>query len=133
MPKSNLFTKKAPLTRRERKYCSCLLQVRSKRLPYNPYAVCTNSVYNSQGVSRTKKVDCDPNYNYDVIPINSVRALAEEKKISIMGKKGMATKKILVDRISRKIMKRKSDYYKSLKSQVKLLKRQLRKSNIKVA
>ncbi len=128
MPKANLFTKKAPLSKRERRYCSCLLNVRSKRLPYNPYAVCTQSVYTSQGVSRKKRVDCDPNYNFDVVPINSVRALAEEKKISIMGKKGMASKKVLVDRISRKVTKRKIDYYKSLKSQVKSLKAQLRKS-----
>lgn len=130
MPKRNLFTKKAPLSRRERRYCSCLLDVRSKRLPYNPYAVCTKSVYNSQGVSRKKRVDCDPNYNYDVVPIDSIRALAEEKKISLMDKKGknMATKKILINRISRKVLKRKSDYYKSLKSQVKSLKKQLRSS-----
>jgi hypothetical protein len=128
MPKNNLFSKKAPLTRRERRYCSCLLDVRSKRLPYNPYAVCTKSVYNSQGVSRKKRVDCDPNYNLNAVPLDSVRALAEEKKISLMNKNGMASKKILVGRLSRKIMKRKTDYYKSLKSQVKSLKIQLRKS-----
>jgi hypothetical protein len=128
MPKNNLFSKRAPLTRRERRYCSCLLDVRSKRLPYNPYAVCTKSVYNSQGVSRKKRLDCDPNYNLNAVPIDSVRALAEEKKISLMNKNGMASKKILVGRLSRKIMKRKTDYYKSLKSQVKSLKIQLRKS-----
>jgi hypothetical protein len=130
MPKKNLFTQKAPLTKRERRYCSCLLDVRSKRLPYNPYAVCTQSVYNSQGVKRKNRVDCDPNYNYNVIPLNSIRALAEEKKISLMAKKGhgMASKKVLVNRISRKVMKRKTDYYKSLKSKVKSLKRQLRSS-----
>lgn len=128
MPKKNLFTKKAPLSQRERRYCSCLLDVRSKRLPYNPYAVCTKSVYNSQGVSRKKRVDCDPNYNLNAVPLNSVRALAEEKKVSLMSKSGMASKKLLVNRLSRKIMKRKSDYYKSLKSQVKSLKKQLRGS-----
>jgi hypothetical protein len=130
MPKKNLFTKTAPLTKRERRYCSCILDVRSKRQPYNPYAVCTNSVYNSQGVSRKKRIDCDTNYNYDVVPINSIRALAEEKKISLMDKKGknMASKKLLINRISRKVMKRKTDYYKSLKSQVKSLKKQLRSS-----
>ncbi len=121
MPKINLFTKKTPLTKRERKYCSCLLDVRSKRQPYNPYAVCTKSVYNSKGVSRTKRIDCDQNYNYNAVPINSVRALAEEKKIPIMGKKGMSSKKVLVERISRKIYKKKS-----LKTKVKPLKNQLR-------
>ncbi len=72
----NLFRKRARLTKRERKYCSCLLKVRDK-VPSNPYAVCTKSIYNLQGVRRHKTVDCDSNYNYEKVPIDMLRSLAK--------------------------------------------------------
>ena len=39
-----MFKKNSKLSKVERKYCSCLVKVRSKRIK-NPYGICTNSVY----------------------------------------------------------------------------------------
>jgi hypothetical protein len=42
-----MIKKKSKLTNREKRYCRCLIKVRTKGIQ-NPYAICTNSVYNLQ-------------------------------------------------------------------------------------
>ena len=118
----NIFIKRAPLTKRERRYCSCLLQVRDKS-PVNPYAVCTSSVYSQQGVTRRKRVDCDVNYDYENIPTKMIKSLAKERKVSIKVKKGKrsvdASKQTLINRLNRDIRTKKSKHYYSLRKQSK--------------
>ena len=116
---ANIFRKRAPLTKRERRYCSCLLNVRDKS-PINPYAICTSSVYTQQGVTRRKRVDCDSNYEYENVPAEMLRSLAKEKKVPIHSKVGnkkvMTPKKTLINRLYKHIYTRKSKYYHSLKN-----------------
>jgi hypothetical protein len=116
---ANIFRKRAPLTKRERRYCSCLLNVRDKS-PINPYAICTSSVYTQQGVTRRKRVDCDSNYEYENVPVEMLRSLAKEKKVPIHSKVGnkkvMTPKKTLINRLYKHIYTRKSKYYHSLKN-----------------
>ena len=116
---ANIFRKRAPLTKRERRYCSCLLNVRDKS-PINPYAICTSSVYTQQGVTRRKRVDCDSNYEYENVPVEMLRSLAKEKKVPIHSKVGnkkvMTPKKTLINRLYKHIYTRKSKYYNSLKN-----------------
>jgi hypothetical protein len=114
----NVFIKRAPLTKRERRYCSCLLQVRGKT-PVNPYAVCTSSVYSQQGVKRRKRVDCDVNYDYDSIPMKMIKSLAKERKVSLKVKKNKrsvdASKKTLINRLNKDIRTKKAKHYYSLR------------------
>ena len=120
----NLFRPRAALTRRERKYCTCLLKARSKSTGYNPYAICTKSVYNLQGVKRRKTVDCDYNYNYEKVPIEMLRSLAKERGVPVRGVKGnnkvLTPKKTLINRLSRKITERRTKRYKDYKEKAKM-------------
>jgi hypothetical protein len=121
---SDIFKKRANLTKRERKYCSCLLKVRDKS-PINPYAICTSSIYSQQGKYRNKTVNCDINYEYEKIPMSQLRSLAKERKVSIYNKnknknkKGLTKKATLISRISKDITTKRSKYYKSLKAKAK--------------
>jgi hypothetical protein len=122
--KKNLFVKRAPLTKTERKYCTCLIDVRGKG-SYNPYGVCTKSVYSSKGKFRNKVVNCEGNYNYEKMSKDSLKELAKEKHLSIKKKgsnKEMASKSVLISRITKKNQARISAYYKKLKSKLKSLK-----------
>lgn len=53
--------KKSKLSSIEKRYCSCLIKVRSRKIK-NPYGICTSSVYNKQNKKRTKIVKCGKNY-----------------------------------------------------------------------
>jgi len=122
--KVNMFIKRAPLSKRERKYCSCLLDVREKSKT-NPYGICTRSIYTLQGKKRNKIVDCDINYNYEKIPIEKIRALAKERKVSIYNKnknkpssKTLSKKKTLINRLYNSIRETKKNRYYKLKSKI---------------
>ncbi len=113
----NLFRQRAPLTKRERRYCTCLSEVRGKSAGYNPYAVCTQSVYTSQGATRKKRVDCETNYNLSKMPMKSLSSLAKEKRISIKSKKGTkVSKQVLIGRLTKRIQEKKGAHYRSLKN-----------------
>ena len=65
---------KSNLTKREKKYCSCLMKVRAtlkKSNPRSPYAICTTSLYNAQNLKRTKRVNCSKNYKFNVYNLNA--------------------------------------------------------------
>jgi hypothetical protein len=122
--KKNLFVKRAPLSKTERKYCTCLVDVRGKG-SYNPYGVCTNSVYISKGKRRNKFVNCEASYNYEKMSKDSLKELAKEKKLSIKKKgsnKEMASKSVLISRITKRNQERRSAYYKKLKSKLQNMK-----------
>ena len=97
-----MFNKKAKLSKVERKYCSCLAKVRSKI--QNPYGICTNSVYGSRLLKRTKRVSCLPNYQLSKLSKKQLSAYSVEKKLPIKNK----TKKQLI----RNLNKLKTKKYK---------------------
>ena len=82
---------KAKLNAIERRYCSCLISVRSKKIK-SPYGICTSSVYNKKKKKRKKRVPCGPNYNFNNFSINELRSYAREKKLL---KKNMTKKGII--------------------------------------
>ena len=73
------------INNRERKYCSCIAKVRTKK-NLNPYAICTNSLYNRQNLIRSKLINCSKYYNFDRMNYQMLKAYAKEKKIKIYNK-----------------------------------------------
>ena len=78
--KSNKVLRTKKLTPREKRYCSCLMKVRSKKVR-NPYGICTSAVYNKQGLVRDKVVSCSKYYDLQKYPLRILRPYAKEKKI----------------------------------------------------
>ena len=71
--------KKKKLSNREKRYCSCLMKVRKPQ--FNPYGICTDSVYNKQGYKRSKNVDCGKYYDFSKYTIPMLKLFIKEKKI----------------------------------------------------
>ena len=96
------------LNSREKRYCSCLMKVRSKSLKNekisSPYGICTNSVYNIQNVKRTKMIKCSDNYNFDQYDLKTLQAYAIEKKIPIKTRTGnLYSRSLLLKKLKKKI------------------------------
>lgn len=87
-----MIKKKAKLSPIERKYCSCVVKVRSKTFK-NPYGICTKSVYGSRKKKRTKKVGCLKNLDIKKLSKNQLKGIILEKKIKTKTK----TKKQLIN------------------------------------
>ena len=66
--KSHLVLKTKKLTPREKRYCSCLMKVRSKKVR-NPYGICTAAGYNKQGLVRDKQITCSKYYDLSRYPL----------------------------------------------------------------
>lgn len=64
----------------EKKYCSCLMKVRSKKNPI-PYGICTDAVYKSRGLIRDKVVECTEYYDFNKYNLKMLKMFAKEKKI----------------------------------------------------
>jgi len=64
----------------EQKYCSCLMKVRSKKIP-NPYGICTSSVYGSRNSIRDRLVYCSKHYDFKKYNMKTLKLYAREKKI----------------------------------------------------
>ena len=96
--------KKSILSPRERRYCRCLVHVRTKKI--KPYGICTNSVYNLQKKKRTKRVYCSKNYNFDSFTVKELRHYAYEKKIKTRENNKLLKKKELLQSIKRKLSKK---------------------------
>ncbi len=79
--KSHLVLKTKKLNPREKRYCSCLMKVRSKDKVGNPYAICTSAVYDKQGFTRDKVIKCSKHYDLSRYPLRILRPYAKEKKI----------------------------------------------------
>ena len=90
------------INNRERKYCSCIAKVRTKK-NLNPYAICTNSLYNRQNLIRSKLINCSKYYNFDRMNYQMLKAYAKEKKIKIYNKGKLLNKQSLLKKIRQKI------------------------------
>jgi len=77
-----MFKDKSNLSKVERKYCSCLVKVRSKK-NLNPYGICTKSVYGSRKMKREKIVRCSRYYNLTLLKKKQLVNLAREKKVKL--------------------------------------------------
>ena len=111
MPKK-IFVESPPLTKIEQKYCACLLNVRNKsHNKYSPYGICTNSVYGSRGLTRTKQVGCEYNYDYSKLSTNSLKNLGNEKKMK-------GNREILIKKLSKKAQLQKIKKYKTMKAEL---------------
>jgi hypothetical protein len=64
----------------EKKYCSCLMKVRSKKVN-NPYGICTNSVYGSRNSVRDRVINCSKHYDFKKYNLKTLKLYAKEKKI----------------------------------------------------
>lgn len=97
-----MIKKKSKLSIVERKYCSCLAKVRPKIKNGNPYGICTNSVYGSRSLKRTKRVSCLPNYQLSKMSKKQLLAYTIEKKLPYKNK----SKKQLIQNLN-KLKKKK--------------------------
>ena len=64
----------------EKKYCSCLMKVRSKKIN-NPYGICTNAVYGSRNSIRDRVVNCAKYYDFKKYNLKTLKLYAKEKKM----------------------------------------------------
>ena len=76
-----MFKKNIKLSKVQRKYCSCLVKVRSKKI--RPYGICTTSVYESRKIKRKGNVKCSKTYRLPSLTKDQLLYLAKEKKISV--------------------------------------------------
>ena len=76
-----MFKKKSNLSTIQRKYCSCLVKVRSKKT--NPYGICTKSVYSSRKLKRNDNIKCSKTYKLTHLTNSQLLNLAREKKIKV--------------------------------------------------
>jgi len=96
-----MFKKNNKLSNVERKYCSCLVKVRSKKIK-NPYGICTNSVYGSRKIKRKKVVRCSKYYNLSKLKKDQLYYIAKEKNLRISKK---ILKKQLIEILKTKLYK----------------------------
>ena len=78
--KYNILKKKSNLSAIEKRYCRCIIKLRSKGIK-NPYGICTNSVYNLQKKKRTKVVKCSENYDLKKLTLKQLQYYAKKKNI----------------------------------------------------
>jgi hypothetical protein len=78
--KNAIFKQKSNLSSREKRYCRCIIKLRSKGIK-NPYGICTNSVYNLQKKKRTKLVKCSKNYDLNKLSLKQLQYYARKKNI----------------------------------------------------
>ena len=76
-----MFKKNSKLNTIQRKYCSCLVKVRSKKI--SPYGICTKSVYSSRNLKRKKNIKCSKTYRLTSLTKSQLLNLAKEKKIRV--------------------------------------------------
>ena len=79
-----MFKKNSNLSTVQRKYCSCLLKVRSKK--NSPYGICTKSVYGSRNLKRNKTIKCSKTYKISSLTKKQLYNLAKEKRIKVSKK-----------------------------------------------
>jgi len=98
---------KKPIVRREpgnesleRKYQRCVVKVMAKGGKYNPFAICTKSVYGSRGLHRNTRIKVfGPSMHHASFP--QVRTLAKDLGVRLRSKR--PTKKRYIAAIERRI------------------------------
>ena len=111
---SKIVLKTKKLSDVEKRYCSCLMKVRKTN--FNPYGICTDSIYNKQGMTRNKIVECGKYYDFSKYTVPMLKYFLKEKKIKGISK--MNKKEIL------KVLN------KYQKSKPNIKKKQSKKNNI---
>ena len=111
---SKKIIKTKNLTKLEKRYCSCLMKVRDTKL--NPYGICTNSVYNLQGETRNKVVECSKYYDFSKYSVTMLKLFLKEKNIKGISK---MNKKDLVNLCLKYQDKKKKTKKRKIKSPTK--------------
>ena len=83
----------------EKNYCHCVQKVKRKNPDINPYAICTDSVYASRGLTRDKVVNCDKYYNLDKMNVQELREQAKRKNIKLTKNGKYKRKNVLLKEI----------------------------------
>lgn len=66
----------------EGRYCRCIMHVsKNQKKTYNPYAVCTASVYKKKGLKRNKRIECLPYYKFSDYPLVELKGYAKKSGI----------------------------------------------------
>jgi len=92
--KKSMFLPTSRLKQGQRKYCHCLMQVRTQR-KINPYAICRNMSYKTLQANKgqsafrfvPRKTNCIMNYDYSKYELEDVQALAHERGIPLYNPK----------------------------------------------
>ena len=115
---SKKIMKTKKLSKLEKRYCSCLMKVRSKRIQ-NPYGICTSAVYGKGDKIRNKVIECTPHYNFKKYPLKYLKLYAKEKKIKGFSK--LSKKKLLpiLEKYQRKKYNKTYKKYKKYKKNKK--------------
>ena len=71
----------------EKKYCECVVKVSKNSPRYNPYAICTKSVYGSRGIKRDKIIQCSQKVNFSDFTLAELKGYAKMKKLKYQGLK----------------------------------------------
>jgi hypothetical protein len=87
--RQSLFLATSRLNRGQRKYCNCLMQVRTQK-KIKPYGICRNMSYRIMQANRKQpafrfmpqKTNCIMNYDYSQYTLADVQALARESGIA---------------------------------------------------
>lgn len=114
-PPKSPFLATSRLNRSQRKYCHCLMQIRTQKKK-NPYGIC---LYQSAYTLKThpelprfdkRRTNCIMNYDYSQYPIEYVQDLANEKGLAITNPKTGKpfNKTTLVQRLTAYYIKKRS-------------------------
>jgi hypothetical protein len=102
-----MIKKSSRLRKLERKYCRCLVKVRSKSLYKdkidNPYGICTNSVYLLKGLKRPKSINCLKNIDSNKLNFRQLKAYSIERKLPIRNKGRFISQKKMLKRFTNTI------------------------------
>lgn len=66
-------------------YCRCVMHVAASYPRYNPYAVCTASVYTKKGLKRKGVISCSERLRYEDFKTEELRGYARMKKFPRAG------------------------------------------------
>ena len=110
-----MFKKNAKLSPVNRKYCSCLVKVRSKKIS-NPYGICTKSIFGSRNLKKNTLIRCTKSYDIKKFKKDQIIYLLREKGLMVTNR---ITKAELVNMFNKEVIS---------KDTVKKLKRNPRKN-----
>ena len=82
----------------EDRYCSCVMHVAASYPKYNPYAVCTSTVYTKKGLRRKGRVECSKRLVFEEYTKKELEGYAKMKKIPNASR---MTKDQLVEELNR--------------------------------
>lgn len=91
--RQSMFLPTSRLNRGQRKYCHCLMSIRSKNIV--PYGICSAQSYRTSKQNPTikslkfnpRKTNCIMNYDYNQYSLTDVQKLATERGISLSNTK----------------------------------------------